>query len=241
MTSAETSKEQVERLKEQVKKEARNYYSEELEYHNFEHALQMLEYAEEIMRNCEKEGVSFDAEAVVLGALCHDGGYHEDHSDEFETKEDYSANLAGLIGKELGINPRSIAKSQVGIRGTNPFISVEEVENLSVEGKILRAADVAGMMKPFDEFMIDNANLKMEDERMNNKKLTWDEWKNKSGKVIEKYLEGKIELTGESHRDGKSRFHEKVRANSEKFMSASDDELDTYLKESPDDYVAKAA
>lgn len=241
---SESSKEQLEELKEKIKEEAKEYYSNEMEYHNFNHALEVLKYADEMIERCKKAGISVNERAVILGVLCHDASNHEDHSGEdeaFEIKENYSAHIAGIVGRKLGMDEKTIEISQAGIRGTNPFIKAKEVDALTIEGKIMRAADVFGMTKPFDEFMIDNANLKMEDERMNKKKLTWEEWKNKSSKVIKKYLEGKIELTGESHENGKSKFHEKVTENLNKFMSASDEKLDAYLREFSDDYIDKAA
>ena len=184
------------------------------------------------MDHCSEEGLEFDRDAIEAAALFHDAKYHEDLPEEHETKEAYSAFIARAHLAELGFEEKFIQKVEDAILGTDPMISPDDVENLSIEAKILRSSDVAGMAGDFGDFMVDNVKLKAEWERLNNKReeITWGEWKKKSEFIIGKYLEGNIRLTKHYYDEetGESAFHKSVRYNLNRFLESNEQDLNSY-------------
>ncbi|MFC1623436.1 hypothetical protein ACFL16_03465 [Patescibacteria group bacterium] len=219
-----------ERMMEQLKQKAEKFYSDKMEYHNFKHALKALECARNIMANCEESKLVFDRDVVEIAALFHDAGYHEELKEGYKNKEEYAAALMRqALEKMGGFEEDFIKKVEVVIVGTDPFIDPKEISNFSVEAKIMRAADVAGMAGDLDDFVEDNIKLKREHEVLEKggERITWKEWKKKTSIIVGKYLDGDIQLTPHYYDEEseESKFHSTVKYNLENLLTASDESL----------------
>lgn len=199
----------------EIRKKARKLYSPNLPYHNFEHALHVLMIARRMVRRCKTENVPINETVVIYAALFHDAGYHIDSKSKgFNTKEEYSANLAkqALQGQNIG----SLIASQVynTILATHrdaPFLTNEE--------KLLRAADLSGLAGKYKDFIANTKKLKEEFEIIHNKKISWAEWKKSTAKLINFYLRQDIRLTLHYQtQNGGSHFHSQARANLRRFL-----------------------
>jgi putative nucleotidyltransferase with HDIG domain len=194
---------------------AEKLYSDELPYHNFDHALAVTAEAMKIVNRCETEGLPIDREVVRYAAIFHDAGYHLDHQKEgFKSKEELAAALAQRELNKIGLAQAIIEKVVQTILATHRQAQFE-----SNEEKALRAADLADLANNFEVFLKNTIRLKRESELLNGVKLTWDQWKNETEKLINFYLSQDIHLTKE-HEDenGVSIFHLKARAILKQFL-----------------------
>ena len=190
-------------------------YTPLLPYHNFEHAQSTIKSAEKILTHCLEEGVRADGEIIYRALLFHDAGYHQDNINlGFPTKEELSANIAGRIMFLLNLDARIILATQRAIISTHkdaPFITNEE--------KIVRAADLAGMVGDYQTFLKNTLLLKKEAELFEQRKIPIRKWKEKTRAIIEFYLSQDIRLTSHySDNEGNSVFHTRARANLERFL-----------------------
>jgi len=124
---------------------AKKYYSE-IPYHNFEHALHVAKKSEEIAEQCEKEGISISKKVIFYAALFHDAGYAE--KSEFQSKEEYSAYLAGKALETLGVDKETIIKVKQAIIATHQLATFGTPEE-----KIVRTADLSGLAASYEEFI----------------------------------------------------------------------------------------
>lgn len=200
-----------------IEKTAQNFYSPDLPYHNFVHALKAVATGEGIVENCRKENISVEADVVRYALLFHDAGYHEDYAAKgfnFKTKEEYSAHLAASAMRERGLSEELIEKVAKAILGTH-----RDAEFNTVEEKIVRAADLAGLAGDYGEFLKQNKNLKKEAEILSGKKISVADWKRRTEEAINFYLKQDIRLTSAYEDDfGASVFHKKTRENLARFL-----------------------
>lgn len=187
----------------------------ELPFHNWNHARSRMKKGMAIARQCVREGIRVNLEVVKWALLFHDAGYHHDHRKiGYPTKEAHSAALARKEMERLNMDPMLIRDVEKAILSTHrdaPFQTVEE--------KIVRAADLAGMAGPYSAFLRDNRLLKKEQELMHGNSISWEEWKKQSEEIIGFYLSQNIQVTTQ-YRDaaGKSVFHTRVRDNLARMM-----------------------
>jgi predicted metal-dependent HD superfamily phosphohydrolase len=190
-------------------------YSENLPYHNFEHALRAVVVGLEIADKCIEEGLGVNKEVVYYALLFHDAGYHLDYLGEgFSNKEEYSAHLAEINLREIGIDAKIIKLVKRAILAT-----VQGAEFYSTEEIIVRAADLAEMASDYEIFLENNKKLKAEQALLTAVPISWNDWKIQTKKVVEFYLSQDIKLTSAyKDEDGNSVFHKKAKENLEKFM-----------------------
>lgn len=195
---------------------AEKLYSKKLPYHNFEHALRSVKFSRKLCKRCKEEGIVIDKNVVEKALLFHDAGYHQNSvSLGFKTKEDYSAFLAEKSLKSLGYDSLFIKKVKKAILSTKAKSKFKTSEE-----KIVRAADLAGLAGSYREFLDNSIRLKKEWEMFSKKKISWDEWKEKTKKVIDFYLMQNIQLTKYfRNKKGESIFHLRAKKNLNKFLN----------------------
>jgi predicted metal-dependent HD superfamily phosphohydrolase len=186
-----------------------------LPYHNWQHALGAMRRGMEIAKQCIKEGIPVNLNVVKWALLFHDAGYHENHIQKgFKTKEDYSIFIAQREMKRMGFSPRLIHEVSRAIASTH-----RDAPFNTVEAKVVRAADLAGLAAPYEVFIRNTRNLKREYEMMHRKKVPWEEWKKQARIIIEFYLKQDIHLTTKYENSrGESIFHQRTRENVRKMM-----------------------
>lgn len=190
-------------------------YSSELPYHNFQHAQWAREQGKAIIDGCKREGILIKEAVVDLALLFHDAGYNENHKENgFETKEAYSAHLAGEALRHAGYESDLIRDVQDVIISTH-----RDASFVTNEAKVVRAADLAGIAGDYETFLENNRRLKKEAETLLGVKIERDEWKRKTEEIIGFYLQQDIRLTS-AHEDegGESIFHMKARENLKRFL-----------------------
>lgn len=210
-------------ITERARYAAAELYSPELPYHNFKHAQEVAAEALKIAAICDQEGVPINKIVLELAALFHDAGFHLDPLEEgFQSKEELSAHLAEKTLLNLGADQDVIARVKETILATRsdaPFTTNEQ--------KAIRAADLSNLASDLETFIDNNRRLKEEFEILNNKRISWDDWKIQTEKIINFYLNQDIRLT--SHHDdeqGRSIFHEKTKKILAQFLSLPENELE---------------
>ena len=195
---------------------AQALYSDVLPYHNFEHIEQTLSSADRIVARCLQENIRINLQVVYYALLFHDAGYHEDHRAKgHATREAYSAHLARAVLDEFDVPDRDIDKTLAAILATE-----KDASFVTVEQKVVRAADLSGMAGPYDQFLVKSLKLKRELEYLNNKEVTWHQWQVKSRDVLNHYMAQEIRLTSYFYNDsGESEFHAQVRENLRRLMA----------------------
>ena len=185
-------------------------------YHNFDHASEAVELGYEIIAKCQASGIEVDSDLVRYSLLFHDAGYHKDHEKEgFNSKEEYSAHLAGEALKSLDVSGETIENVKKCIISTH-----KDEEFNAVEEKIVRAADLVGLAGEYDQFRKNAIKLKEESEIISGNKISWEDWKRGVEDIIGFYLKQDIRLTEcYKDKDGGSIFHNKTKKNLEKFMN----------------------
>lgn len=200
----------------QIVAAAEELYDRRLPYHNFEHALTVQRQAEEIIRHCREEKVLIDADVIRYAALFHDAGYSDDHRAlGFDSKEAYAAALASQTLQQFGVADDIISRVQETIMATH-----RDAAFTTNEQKAVRAADLANMAGPYEEFVEANRRLKAEAELLTGNTISWVEWKAGTEKTVAWYLGQDIRLT--SHHDdehGHSAFHRRVQENLQRFLA----------------------
>jgi predicted metal-dependent HD superfamily phosphohydrolase len=205
---------------------AQELYNPKLPYHNFQHALRAVEVGLKIANRCEREGLGINRVVVYYALLFHDAGYHLDHKNEgYNTKEEYSAFLAGESLQKAGVNDKIIKLTQKAILATT-----QSAEFCSIEETIVRVADLSEMAGVYEAFLDNNKKLKEEQELLTGKEIHWEEWKEQTNKVIKFYLSQDIRLTSAyENKNGKSVFHLKAKENLEKFLKEKEGDLKKIL------------
>lgn len=205
-------------LHEAAEARAERYYTD-LPYHNFEHAKGVAERASVLADRALDEGVLVNKDVVYYAALFHDAGYHEDHKAlGFETKEDYSIDIAQRELSDLSIDPQIIEEVVACIEATKKDSSAE-----TDEAKLVRLADIYNIGENDDEagyevFLANSVKLRAEAEQMSGVTMTWDEFKEKQIPIIEAYLAQDLSVTNaDRDENGVWIFGKKGRNNIERY------------------------
>ncbi len=205
-----------------IKQAAATFYSSSLPYHNFSHALAVVKEAEQIVGKCRAEGVPVDGDVVMLAALFHDAGFHDDHIRlGFASKEAYSAELAR---RELG---RNGATPQFVERVCDAIMSTHcDGICRNNESKAVRAADLAGLAAEYDVFKRNTVRLKQEHELLTRTRTQWPEWRDSAIARVHLFLRQDLDLTRDYFdAEGQSVFHRRTRENLRRLQADPSDEV----------------
>lgn len=195
-----------------IKQAAETFYDKRLPYHNFGHIHYVLSSAEKLLARCEKEQVIVNEEVVYYALLFHDAGYQEDHNSKgFDTKEAYSADIAGRVLQEYDVEDNIINKAKQSILCTH--FSVHCTSN---EDKAVKASDLSGLAGDYDFFKGNAVNLMHEQKVLSGKEVVWDRWKVTAAEKLELYLEEDFSLTSDN--TGNRVFLDSARANIQRML-----------------------
>lgn len=195
---------------EAIKQAAAALYSSSLPYHNFSHALAVVKVAEQIVEKCRAEGVPVDGDVVILAALFHDAGFHDDHARlGFASKEAYSAELARRELGKYGAAPQIVEQVCDAILSTH-YDGICR----SNESKAVRAADLAGLAAEYSIFKRNTVRLKKEHELLSETRTEWPEWRDSAIARVNLFLRQDLNLTRDYFdAEGHSVFHRRTQEN----------------------------
>lgn len=204
----------------EVQTAARPYYEETLPYHNWEHVQDTIDAAEELLARCGQYDVDVDDDVVQYALYFHDANYRDGFHDHaamgYDSMEAYSAAIAVDELKKLGVTPDTIEQVQNSILATRHEAKIGPDD--PNEWKVVRAADLRGLMADYDTFKENALALWDEHERLTTETLTADQWADNVEHVLEHYLAQDIRLTPEHDTDGgTSEFHAHTRRNLYRF------------------------
>jgi len=205
-----------------LEKIASRYYNPKLPYHNFGHVVTVIRASELVLEKCRAQGIKVDEQVVYYALLFHDAGYDEDHTAlGFDSKEAYSAVLAEQLLKEQGVDQNTLEKIKTAIMCTHM-----DAKCISVEDKIVRAADLSELAADYMVFKKNTLNLKKELEMYSNRKVSWDEWKQLAVNTVELFLREEMEVINDYYDgNGVSLFHKNARANLQTLLADASEQL----------------
>lgn len=202
-----------------IREAAESLYSDDLPYHNTAHMHDALEAADELLERCRRHDIDVDAEVVRYAVLFHDAGYHRDHEAEgFDSKEAYSAHLAGQVLEDHDIHEETIERVKDCIESTRQEADFEKPEE-----KVVRAADLAGLAADYSTFEENAMALKDEIEMLHGEEMDKKTWLKEVENTIRFYLSQDIRLTPEHDSKGVSVFHARTRHNLRRFLEEHSD------------------
>jgi len=205
-----------------IKQAAAALYSPSLPYHNFSHALAVVNEAEHIIRKCREEGVPVDGDVVMLAALFHDAGFHDDHIRlGFASKEAYSAELARRELSRNGAAPEFVERVCDAILSTH----CDSICGNN-ESKAVRAADLAGLAAEYSVFKRNTVRLKQEHELLSRTRAQWPEWRDGAIARVKQFLRQDLNLTRDYFdAEGQSVFHRRTQENLRRLEADPNDEV----------------
>ena len=194
-------------------KAAEEYYDQRLAYHNFSHIHFVFAAADTILERCRRHNVIVNEDVVCLALLFHDAGFMEDHTVlGFESKEAYSAHIAGEVLGAHDIDPHIIDCVKQAILCTHC-----DGHCASNEDRAVRAADLSGLAADYGIFRDNAIRLKSEYEFLNRGSIDWQSWKDMAIDRLLLFLREDMELTDEEFDEqGDSLFRQAVLRNVER-------------------------
>lgn len=191
-----------------LRETARQHYTD-LPYHNWQHVQDALAAAEELLDRCSRHDIDVDATVVRHAVLFHDADYHRDPGDAgHATKEEMSAAIAAEELRAAGHDEDHIEAVRDCILATEDDGSYD-----SPEQKIVRAADLSGLMADYETFRENAELLRAEHRQLHGEELSEQDWVDQVTGVLETYLAQDIRLTPEHDEDGLSEFHRRAGQN----------------------------
>ncbi|WP_422758723.1 HD domain-containing protein [Paenarthrobacter sp. C1] len=158
-------------------------YDPSLPYHNANHALHVVQLAGRFSRRALAQSVPHDPDVAVVAALLHDAGYG--HHEAAADAEAHSADLAAQLLREHGWAEEKIEAVCDAIAATRLT-----AEGMSVEGLIVRAADLWEMGATWPVFAANRTLLRLEAEKLEG--VTFDEhaWHARVSRIVGGYALG---------------------------------------------------
>ena len=172
---------------------AQRHYTD-LPYHNFDHAKDTLWEAMRLADLCEQHGESVNRKALIVAALFHDAGFHDDHKAKgFESKEKYSAAImADAVSGRFGLSVSDGVTAIEAILATEAGVKPETLEQ-----KILVRADLANVFADTRTFLASTIKLYTESQRDNRLPLApggQSKFIKESGAILRKYFSNDLWL-----------------------------------------------
>lgn len=159
-------------------------YDTRLPYHNFSHVMEALAISRDLIQRCRDADMSVQPEIVYGAILFHDAGYQHDHQQGgHESKEAYSALLAGRVLNGYGFAALRIEAIQQAILATRCGAPCT-----TLEARIVRAADLAGLASPYRLFMLNARRLWREEVILSNHEMSWQDWRDQAANILDRFL-----------------------------------------------------
>jgi HD superfamily phosphodiesterase len=211
---------------EQVWRQAQGLYST-IGYHTWGHAVEVMERAVHFAERARRYGIPVRLDVLKKACLLHDLLYWLNPEDfivrdqgqyrSAQDREEVAIVTTRSILSRAGFSQEEITAVEIAIDGsrvTSPL--------LSVEAKLLAAADLGGVAGPYGEFFAANEALRQETAFLSGKPiLPRATWARRSMPIMARYLARRIEVTPEYLNAARqSQFH-----------LAADGNLEAYLKQ----------
>lgn len=159
-------------------------YDTRLPYHNFSHVLESLAHARILVERCREADMDVEPGIIYPAILFHDAGYQDDHRQHgYESKEQYSAALAGHVLPDYGYGSARIAEIQEAILCTQCGMPCT-----SIEARIVRAADLSGLAASYHLFLQNAMRLWREEIILSKKDVPWESWRDRAVEMLERFL-----------------------------------------------------
>lgn len=171
-------------------------------YHGSSHPFDVLERARELTARAEECGYQIDWESLELACYLHDVlHYLNPREFGFDSSEALSEEMARYFLQRENVSYRTIEKVCQLIRCTH-----SDTLPRTPEEQIIRAADLGGLIEPFESFRAASEALRQETSEEDPLKSF-----QKQLGVLRKYLLPYLHLTPEAcDRKGRSLFHQKA-------------------------------
>ena len=145
---------------------------EQARYHFAPHILQNEEAIFSLINHLKKQGIEVNERVVIDANLMHDDLFHlNPHVLGFETREDLAASVAYHRLIALGSGEEHARAVERTIFTTLALSKPESVEEV-----VMRAADLAGLTLPYDQFRVNTGKLHEEFMLVNGKSLTFEQF-----------------------------------------------------------------
>jgi len=159
-------------------------YDSRLPYHNFSHVLETLLASRELVERCREADMDVEPGIIYPAILFHDAGYQDDHrSRGHDSKESYSASLAGRVLRHYGYSSIDIHAIQEAIASTQCGVPCN-----SLEGRIVRAADLSGLATGYRLFLQNAMRLWREEAILSGQDVRWEDWRDQAVAMLERFL-----------------------------------------------------
>lgn len=188
--------------------DALDLYDPALPYHNANHALHVAHLASRFSRRAAGSAVPHDPEVVVVAALLHDAGYG--HHQGAVDAEAHSATLAFELLHDHGWPPGRVDAVCDAIEATRLHAG-----SITVEGLIVRAADLWEMGAPWPVFAANRTLLRLEAEMLDGVTFNADAWRLRVSRIVVGYALGPMWLApcDDVETDDVACWRERVQAN----------------------------
>lgn len=178
------------KINDHIYNSARDLYNNKLHYHNFSHVIDVLDNAEKLLKECDSQNITYDKKVICHAILFHDAGYAIDHLKKgFDNKEAYSAFLAKTVLSDFGECKEHIEEVMQAVLCTHM-----DAECDSTNDMVVRAADLLGMIAPYNQFKIKAVDLYKERELMTGQNISWEQYRTEASNIIRKFLKPPIKL-----------------------------------------------
>jgi predicted metal-dependent HD superfamily phosphohydrolase len=185
--------------------------TERLPYHNWGHVADTLDAAGTLLNRCARHDVPVDRGVVALALLFHDAAYHRDpESCGHPDRETHSATLARNALADEGYEQSRRDRVADTILATRPDA---DVDALSTEGMLVRAADLRGLGTDYATFEQNTEQLRKERALLSGERPSRSAWAVMTVRTVADYLAEDLRLTPEHDGDGVSAFHARTGRN----------------------------
>jgi hypothetical protein len=188
----------------------------QLPYHGQSHPHEILRHAATLTERAKKYGITVDELALQRAALLHDLlGHLNPKFFGFSTSESFSGSVALNFLLSQGCSESEAKKVQQIIHASNPFI-----EPVSIEDKILRAADLWNLGSPYENFKSSTLKYHRELELQRGSLIQIHDYLRESYAYLRFFVWRALDITAESRDShGRSTWHMSMLENLLRFHS----------------------
>jgi predicted metal-dependent HD superfamily phosphohydrolase len=215
LTRAESARDPAGLFEPEVLEAARGLYDASLPYHHFGHALRAVAAGERLVAACTAAGKHVVADVVRHALLFHDAGYGTDPTEAgCASAEDYSATLARRALTGAVPEPR-LAEIESAILATR-----QSTVPGTLEGQVVRAADLAELAADFETFRANSEALRAELEQLTGARMPTEQWRSCCASVVGGYLDEPLWPVSLPDATADPRgFHAAARDNLDRYLS----------------------
>jgi predicted metal-dependent HD superfamily phosphohydrolase len=159
---------------------AKPFYNPDLPYHNWNHAEAVLENSKWICRELGKRSIKVNEPIVYVADIWHDAGYSDPEANNFETKEHYSAFLAGQYLEQQDFPDwfkEGISDSILGTR--------HGVPRPKIEALVVHRSDILNLGGLGSIFLQNAEKIWREEMMLTGESIPWEEFRQRTMKFMD--------------------------------------------------------